>query len=104
MRCTETSDTLCPIWNNGRVRPECYKYTCRYLAEEGYDISRCKCGGTPKIWGEGMAKQYVIGKDTLGDIFWTDFDGYRVGCQECGSETHLCDSPESAISTWNVFT
>lgn len=101
LHCTATSETRCPIWKNGEVQSSCFKYACKHLSNV-YAPIKCKCGATPKIWGEGIGKQYVLGKDMFDDIFWAEFDGYRVGCLECGFETSIHGSPEQAINSWNM--
>jgi hypothetical protein len=67
---------------------------------EGTPIRFCKCGGTPHIYGEGVARQDVCG-GTGTDIYFVDFDGYAIECEECGESVCYCRTVEGALKAWN---
>ena len=46
-------------------------------------IKRCPfCGGDGKVW-----------------IY--DYDGWIIGCENCGTRTEIYDTEEEAIEAWN---
>lgn len=67
---------------------------------ENYELKRCKkCGEIANLYGEGLAKTvYENGK---WDIYFTDFDGYRIECENCINCTKLFMQEEDAVKAWN---
>lgn len=58
-----------------------------------------KCGGRAELCGEGLAKSvFENGGERL---FFTDFDGYTVSCEDCVETTKRYTKPEKAVEEWN---
>ena len=66
----------------------------------GIPIHYCKCGGKPIVYEEGMAKR-ILNDDISDEIYFTDWDGYSIECENCGEVVSYCKTVESAITAWN---
>ena len=67
-----------------------------------FQLKNCpKCDGIPRLFGSGMAN--VVYKEDLheNEMYFVDFDGYFVKCEECGSCTGVYRDVHKAIHEWN---
>jgi hypothetical protein len=63
-------------------------------------IRRCRCGGEPVIFEEGLSRRDLTGTDN--EIYFTAFYNYSVECDECGDG--VCGSDiEDTIRAWNYL-
>ena len=101
-RCKAPRDCGCTLWDFGKVNPICIEQECLDLVET-YDFRVCDCKAKDKavLYCTGVAKQYVISKEEEDNLFFTEFDGYLVECEECGSITDYYSTPEKAVEAWN---
>lgn len=92
----------CTLWDCGKVNPICIENECIDLVET-YDFRKCDCGmdDEPSLYGEGVARQYIEAKGEESCLYFTDFDGYVVECDECGAVTGCYKNPEKAVEAWN---
>jgi hypothetical protein len=65
---------------------------------KGVPIRRCRCGGCPAIYEEGLAKRYLT--DENPQVYFSEVDAYFVECEECG-DTEYASTLEEAIQRWN---
>ncbi len=65
-----------------------------------HELKQCpSCGGKAELCGEGMAKS--IFEDGEERLFFTDFDGYTVSCEDCMRTTTFYQTPDAAVDAWN---
>lgn len=67
---------------------------------KGIPIRRCRCGGEPLIFEEGLARRQLDGTDN--EIYFTEFYNYSVECDECADGVYG-DDIESTIRAWNYL-
>ncbi len=67
---------------------------------KAFELRPCPvCGGKAKLCGEGLAKS--VFEDCDEHIFFTDFDGYAVSCENCTNATKHYRKAEDAVGAWN---
>lgn len=67
---------------------------------EGVPIRRCRCGSSPLIFEEGLARRQLAGTDN--EMYFTEFYNYAVECDECGEGVYG-DDIEATIRAWNYL-
>lgn len=78
------------------------KGKCNMKYFNGIPIVNCSCGADPHFYGEGTAFEEY---DEYGnkEMYFVDFYGYTVECQNCSKMTYSHRTPEEAIAAWNAM-
>lgn len=63
--------------------------------------NKCKCGGKPVLYEEGMARK--VYEDENWTTYFSESDGFVVECMECGAITRHYSDAERAIDAWNTW-
>ncbi|MDD5022180.1 MAG: hypothetical protein PHR82_08665 [Endomicrobiaceae bacterium] len=70
--------------------------------DESFYLKPCDCEySDPVIVRNGEAKQITRQDGTEEAVYFTDFDGYRAECLNCGRETKHFRLKKQAVNAWN---